>query len=171
MPSLYNTNLPLYWTWHSVRWSLRNIFEFQAVFALLLLPKCPWLDCHVSGFFFSNNATPSNPKQTSSNPEPTPSLGCSGLTWGSTPSNLGGLISPLDNYFVQGHFLLGYRFHGWASYVEYLWQIDPSPPSRQQHCVINPKQGCLSGLKKKNHNVHTEFRPLRSIAACETAFR
>ena len=33
----------------SVRPSVRNMFEFRAVFALLLLPNRPQLDCRVSG--------------------------------------------------------------------------------------------------------------------------
>ena len=33
----------------SVRPSVRHIFEFRAVFTLLLLPNCPRLDCRVSG--------------------------------------------------------------------------------------------------------------------------
>ena len=33
----------------SVGRSIRNIFEFRAVFALLLLPNHPRLDCRVSG--------------------------------------------------------------------------------------------------------------------------
>ena len=33
----------------SVRLSVRHIFELRAVFALLLLPNRPRLDCHVSG--------------------------------------------------------------------------------------------------------------------------
>ena len=36
----------------SVGPSVRHIFEFRAVFALLLLPNCPWLDCRVSGLVF-----------------------------------------------------------------------------------------------------------------------
>ena len=36
----------------SVGPSVRHIFEFQMVFALLLLPNCPRLDCRVSGLVF-----------------------------------------------------------------------------------------------------------------------
>ena len=36
----------------SVRPSVRHIFEFRAVFALLLLPNRPRLDCRVSGLVF-----------------------------------------------------------------------------------------------------------------------
>ena len=35
-----------------VRRSIRHIFEFRVVFALLLLPNRPRLDCHVSGLVF-----------------------------------------------------------------------------------------------------------------------
>ena len=36
----------------SVRPSVRHIFEFRAVFALLLLPNRPRLDCRVSGLVY-----------------------------------------------------------------------------------------------------------------------
>ena len=36
----------------SVGPSVRHIFEFRAVFALLLLPKHPRLDCRVSGLVY-----------------------------------------------------------------------------------------------------------------------
>ena len=35
----------------SVHRSVHNIFELQEIFALLLLPNRPWLDCRVSGLF------------------------------------------------------------------------------------------------------------------------
>ena len=40
----------------SVRRSVRHIFEFRAVFALLLLPNRPRLDCRVSGLVFHSES-------------------------------------------------------------------------------------------------------------------
>ena len=40
----------------SVRPSVRHIFDFRAVFALLLLPNRPRLDCRVSGLVHSKLA-------------------------------------------------------------------------------------------------------------------
>ena len=39
----------------SVRWS-KKFMKLQAVFVLLLLPNCPWLDCRVSGLVFSQSS-------------------------------------------------------------------------------------------------------------------
>ena len=44
--------LPCWSVGPSVHLSFRHIFEFRAVFALLLLPNCPRLDCRVSGLVF-----------------------------------------------------------------------------------------------------------------------
>ena len=42
----------------SVGRSVRHIFEFRAVFALLLLPNRPRLDCRVSGLVYAIIAKP-----------------------------------------------------------------------------------------------------------------